>query len=136
MIILVMGLPGSGKTTLAIQLAKELKGAHINADKVRTEFQDWDFSIEGRIRQMVRLKNIAAASSSEFIIVDFICPTKKLRGEFEADFTIWMNTINFGRFEDTNELFEPAVSPQKIITEFNYSIKQITKEVLKYGGSE
>ena len=43
-----MGLPGAGKTTLADALAKKIKAKRLNADEVRTEANDWDFSEEGR----------------------------------------------------------------------------------------
>ena len=50
-IILIMGLPGSGKTTLASELVSLLKAKWLNADEVRKEANDWDFSEEGRKRQ-------------------------------------------------------------------------------------
>ena len=55
--ILVMGLPGSGKSTFAEPLAKSLFGIWINADQVREKYDDWDFSTEGRIRQSQRMKH-------------------------------------------------------------------------------
>ena len=52
--ILIMGLPGSGKTYLAERLQPLLEAAWYNADKVREMANDWDFSPEGRIRQSMR----------------------------------------------------------------------------------
>ena len=49
-IILIMGLPGAGKTTLANALAKKIEAKRLNADEVRKEANDWDFSEEGRKR--------------------------------------------------------------------------------------
>lgn len=97
--ILILGLPGSGKSTLARELAYHFLIPHHNADTYREMFDDWDFSHEGRLRQAKRM----AAQNG---ILDFVCPLKALRDIVEADFTIWMNTINEGRFEDTNKLFE------------------------------
>tara|TARA_R110002072_G_scaffold182968_2_gene339217 strand:- start:141 stop:572 length:432 start_codon:yes stop_codon:yes gene_type:complete len=106
--ILIFGLPGSGKTTLAKPFAKLIGGVHINADETRHKYDDWDFSIEGRIRQAQRMRYLAdgVVLAGKVAIADFVAPTHKTREEFGADFTIWMDTINKGRFEDTNVLFE------------------------------
>ena len=106
--ILIMGLPGSGKTTLAKKLNTKLDSIWLNADKVRKDFDDFDFSPEGRIRQAHRMKNLAEEILKEKknAIVDFICPTKETREIFEADVTIWLDTIKSGRYDDTNKMFE------------------------------
>ena len=106
--ILICGLPGSGKTTLAKSLAEELDAYWLNADAVRTEYNDWDFSEEGRIRQSDRMKFLAdvVVKAGQSVVADFICPTKETRDYFDADFTIWMDTINKGRYEDTNAVYE------------------------------
>ena len=54
--ILIMGLPGSGKTTLAKKLKSKLKADWLNADKVRKKFNDWDFSKKGVLKQAKRMK--------------------------------------------------------------------------------
>ncbi len=51
-----MGLPGSGKTTLAKKVMRLLKADWLNADKIRGKYNDWDFSREGIIRQVKRIK--------------------------------------------------------------------------------
>ncbi len=107
--ILICGLPGSGKTTLANVLVPMLNAVWLNADEVRKNANDWDFSPEGRIRQANRMKSMAqeAINDSRHVIADFVCPTETTRRDFDADFTIWMDTIKEGRFEDTNKMFEP-----------------------------
>ena len=111
-IILIMGLPGSGKTTLANELGPMLNAKRLNADEVRKEANDWDFSEEGRKRQSKRMANFASKLKNEgnYVIADFICPTPDARRIFPADFIIWVDTIKEGRFEDTNQMF---IKPEK-----------------------
>jgi adenylylsulfate kinase len=111
-IILIMGLPGSGKTTLAEELAPLLNAKRLNADEVRKEANDWDFSEEGRKRQATRMADFALKLKEEgkFVVADFICPTPEARALFPADFVVWVDTIKKGRFDDTNKMF---VKPDK-----------------------
>ena len=104
--ILVFGLPGSGKSTLANKLAKKLNADHFNADQVREMFNDWDFSEEGRKRQAERMKELGAQSKKQWAILDFVCPTEELRNVVEPYMTVFMDTIEKGRYEDTNSMFE------------------------------
>jgi adenylylsulfate kinase len=124
--ILICGLPGSGKTTLAqnlvdsINIDREIKW--FNADKVREQFNDWDFSEEGRLRQANRMKELC--SGEDIFIADFVAPTKQIRQIFDADLVIWMNTIEKGRFEDTNKIFaNNAEYFYYIEKEYNISLK-------------
>ena len=111
-IILIMGLPGAGKTTLAEELAPKLKAKRLNADEVRKAANDWDFSEEGRKRQAKRMADFALElkNKGNYVVADFICPTPEARKLFPADFVIWVDTIKEGRFEDTNQMF---VKPEK-----------------------
>ena len=106
--ILIMGLPGSGKTTLAKKLVMMFNAIWINADKVRKEADDWDFSVEGRMRQALRMWTLAeeAVDANRVVVADFICPTHDTRKQFDADYTIWMDTVKEGQYEDTNKMFE------------------------------
>lgn len=133
--ILLFGLPGSGKTTLAKPLAELLGAVHINADVVREEYNDWDFTLEGRMRQAQRMKYLAdgVVKAKRICVVDFVCPTEKGRAEFDADFTIWMDTINKGRFEDTNKMFEKPSSCDYHVSEwFNDTHEQLVRVIKKY----
>ena len=133
--ILIMGLPGSGKTTLAEALKKYLEkngdlekinpGRMLNheaipgpdfwnvrvdwfnADEIRRRFNDWDFSNEGRIRQSIRMFEFSMKCTGEFVICDFVAPLPEMRNNFKADWVIWVDTIDQGRYEDTNKAFIP-----------------------------
>ena len=107
-----MGLPGAGKTTLADELAPRLNAKRLNADEVRKEANDWDFSEEGRKRQAKRMADFALKLKNQgnYVVADFICPTPEARSLFPADFVIWVDTIKEGRFDDTNQMF---VKPEK-----------------------
>jgi broad-specificity NMP kinase len=128
--ILIMGLPGSGKTFFAEALKKYLekndtlssynaellpltgfnaKVTWFNADEVRKKYNDWDFSKDGRIRQSLRMAQFAIEAGGDYVICDFVAPIPEMRNNFKADWTIWMDTIEQGRFEDTNKMF---VSPE------------------------
>ena len=129
--ILIMGLPGSGKTTLAGALKKYLEehgdisyaralNEHIgslnatvtwfNADDIRRKYNDWDFSNDGRIRQSLRMFQFSMEAGGDYVICDFVAPLVEMRNNFKADWTIWVDTIREGRYADTNAAFvEPDV---------------------------
>jgi len=143
--ILIMGLPGSGKTFLATALKKYLeensnvktmplermlhlelppiaytsKVDWFNADEIRKRFNDWDFSKEGRIRQSLRMAEFALKSTGDYVICDFVAPLVEMRNNFKADWTVWMDTIDQGRFDDTNKAFIPPEQYDFRITEKN-----------------
>ena len=124
--ILIMGLPGSGKTYLAGALKKYLEEhgeisyaralqEHIgdykcqvnwfNADDIRRKYNDWDFSNDGRIRQSIRMFQFSMEAGGDYVICDFVAPLVEMRNNFKADWTIWVDTIKEGRYEDTNKAF-------------------------------
>ena len=128
-----MGLPGSGKTWLAERLQKHLECAWYNADAIRKMANDWEFSEEARLRQARRMRNLAdyEKGCGRTVVCDFVCPTEMTRYIFEADLTVWMNTIQEGRFEDTNKMFEEPTDFDYIIEEFlsDDKIEQMAKRM-------
>ena len=122
-----MGLPGSGKTTLARELASMIKVKRLNADEVRKEANDWDFSDAGRTRQAKRMANLAKKLKDEgnYVIADFICPTTKTRELFNVYYVVWLDTIDKGRFEDTNKMF---AKPEK----FDFRVTTQNAEIWAY----
>jgi adenylate kinase family enzyme len=143
--ILIMGLPGAGKTFLATALKKYIEENSnvknfpmdrainmermpttykcsvdwFNADEIRKQYNDWDFSKEGRIRQSLRMAEFALKCSSDFVICDFVAPLVEMRNNFKADWTVWVDTIDQGRYEDTNKAFIPPEVYDFRITEQN-----------------
>ena len=133
--ILIFGLPGSGKSTLAEPFANLIGGVWINADQVRERYNDWDFSLEGRIRQAQRMRYLAdgAVMAGKIAIADFVCPTEQAREEFGADYTVWMDTIKDGRFEDTNRMFEkPNTVDYHVAAWFKDTHAQLLEVVQNY----
>ena len=135
--ILVMGLPGAGKTWLSERLQKHLECAWYNADAVRKMANDWDFSPEGRVRQANRMKTFAdyEKSHGRYVICDFVCPTRQTRDAFNPDLVIWLNTIEEGRFEDTNNMFEKPELVDWVVEGFlsDKEIEEIATEIKGYG---
>lgn len=134
--ILVMGLPGSGKTTFSKQLVDSLNQANIkttylNNDAVRTEFEDWDFSLEGRNRQAARMKNLAVEANKQqaVAVCDFICPTKQAQSLFKNDVIVFVDTIKQGRYNDTNTIFERPLDFTYHITSWVQDTKQIIEKI-------
>ena len=113
--ILIMGLPGAGKTTFAEALRERLwqegrTANWLNADAIRQQYNDWDFSQEGRVRQSKRMRELADASTTDYVIADFVAPLVEMRNNYKADWVIWVDTIREGRYADTNAMFqEPDV---------------------------
>ena len=107
--ILIMGLPGGGKTTLAEILTQKLNAVWFNADAVRQDiYSELGFSESDRLEHAKRMGKLCewASLGGNYSIADFICPTQETRDAFNADFTIWVDRITEGRYEDTNKMFE------------------------------
>jgi hypothetical protein len=138
--ILIMGLPGAGKTYLAQYILEHLQDAYkninentltpfkdskvkvgwLNADDVRKKYDDWDFSHEGRIRQSKRMRELADSMTEyDYVICDFVAPLVDMRHNFKADWTIWVDTIREGRYADTNAMFIEPEQYDFRITEQN-----------------
>jgi adenylylsulfate kinase len=138
--ILIFGLPGSGKSTLAAPFAKLVGGIWLNADAVRKEYDDWDFTPEGRMRQAQRMKFLAdgVVKAGKIAIADFVCPTEAARAEFKPNFTVWMDTIKEGRFEDTNKMFEKPASFDYHVAEWfsdtHLQLTQVVNSYMKHNG--
>lgn len=106
--ILIMGLPGAGKTTLANALAPLLNAVVFNADAVRANLsRDLGFSHDDRVEHARRMGWMCdrVVEAGGTVIADFICPTPDTRAAFGEAFTIWIDRIEAGRFEDTNRMF-------------------------------
>lgn len=119
--ILIMGLPGSGKTFLARELCDQLMSrgmsvTHLNADAIREQFNDWDFSAAGRLRQAQRMRDLADSATADLVIADFVAPLPDHRMIFDPDCLIYVNTIDQGRYADTNQIFQAPACCDFVVT--------------------
>jgi len=123
--ILIMGLPGSGKTTLARELAKDLKAYWLNADKIRKKYNDWDFSKNGIIRQVKRMKSLSDKSNKKYVVADFVCPLHIQTKIFKPNFIVWMDTIKKSRFSSMNKIFKKPKKWNLRVTSKDYKLWKI-----------
>ena len=133
--ILIFGLPGSGKSTLAKPFAERIDAVWINADAVRAKYNDWDFTTRGRMRQAQRMRHLSdgVVMAGKIAVADFICPTAAARAAFAPDYTVWVDTISEGRFEDTNHMFEkPTACNYHISQWFTDTDQTLADAVLRY----
>lgn len=117
--ILIMGLPGSGKTTLAKELASRLSAVHFNGDDLRQNINtDLYYDIESRIEQSRRMNWLAdqVKKSGNYVICDFVCPTEQTRNQFHQDILIWMDTISASRYPQNDSLWQPPANYDYRIT--------------------
>jgi adenylylsulfate kinase len=114
--ILIMGLPGAGKTTLARVVAARLNAVHFNADEVRAHVnKDLGFSESDRAEHASRMGWLCdqVVKTGGFAVSDFICPTPETRSAFVLGgsvLIVWVDRIDVSRFEDTNRIFVPPES--------------------------
>jgi len=133
--ILIMGLPGAGKTTLAEQLQKKLKCVWFNADEVRNHInRDLGFTDEDRIEQATRMGRLCdiVLRANRYVIADFVCPTSETRQAFNPTFIIWMDTIDQGRFADTNQVFKKPNYVHLTIDSWDYDVNELVKFIRHY----
>ena len=123
MIVLICGLSGTGKTTLADSINMLLNFHRINGDEMRKKHDDWDFSIDGRFRQARRIREEAMLHKD--VLIDFICPLKEMRTIINADFIIYMNTKTHSKYKDTDSIFIPPCLPEVTLEEWPTTAKAI-----------
>jgi len=114
--ILIMGLPGSGKTWLGSKLGQKFGVPYWDADDIRRIYSDWDFTPQGRERQALRMRKLAEVNPIS--ISGFVCPLPGYRRHFFPDKLIWMDTVQESEYKDTNKIFTPPAKYDLRITKW------------------
>ena len=116
-IILVYGLPGSGKTTFSKELHKQLENSIlIHADDVRKDVNYENLDLRGNNKNMAfhhmkevllaeHLKELINSTDNDYVIVDFVAPTKESRKIIGGDVGVWLNTIQNKKYKNTKNIF-------------------------------
>jgi adenylylsulfate kinase len=134
--VLICGLSGSGKTTFAKFLIEQylknnLQYYWLNGDKVREDNNDWDFSMDGRLRQTVRMCNLANSVKDRDVIIDYVCPLEEYRYIISPTFTVFLDTNTDTKHENTKKIFEPPISPNLVIKDKD-AIELSAKDLYDY----
>lgn len=134
--VLICGLPGSGKTTFAKFLIQQYINNNIpylwlNGDKVREDSNDWDFSMEGRLRQTVRMNNLANGVRDKDVIIDYVCPLEEYRYLISPTYLVYLDTGTNTKHENTKKIFEIPNRPDMVITNKD-AIKGCAKDLYRY----
>lgn len=134
--VLICGLPGSGKTTFAKFLIQQYINNNIpylwlNGDKVREDSNDWDFSMDGRLRQTVRMNNLANGVRDKDVIIDYVCPLEEYRYLLSPSYLVYLDTGTDTKHENTKKIFEVPNRPDMVITNKD-AIEDCAKDLFKY----
>lgn len=118
--VLICGLPNSGKTTFAKFLIKQYQDNYtpylwLNGDEVRKQNNDWDFSLNGRLRQTVRMCNLANGANDRDVIIDYVCPLEEYRYKISPNYLVYIKTEDYTPYENTKQLFEEPINANLII---------------------
>jgi predicted kinase len=84
-LVLLSGVPGAGKTTLAKELAERLAAVHVESDAVRRElFPEPAYTVEENVAVFARVEELAAEAlaSGRTAIVDATNLTRRDRRRF------------------------------------------------------
>jgi len=117
--ILICGVDGAGKTTLAKALAPLLGAIHYDGDEVRAMTGNASFDLAGRIAQATTMRVLCdkVKAAGGIAIASFICPTNEIRAIFDADYTIWVANATRSQFKDTRDMFEDFI-PDMLVNDW------------------
>ncbi len=134
MIIIVFGLPGSGKSYFAMKLAKKLQARYVNSDVIRNElFAVKEYSQEEKMKvynEMIREMKKAIQQNAN-IILDATFYKKSIRNKFSEAVKEFGQSIIFIEVWAGQKIIIERLSRKRQYSDADYSVHLFIKEVFE-----
>lgn len=130
MVIIVFGLPGSGKSYFASRLAEELGAWYVNSDRLRRErIQNRSYSDNEKlsIYQALLEMMTTALGESQAIVLDATFYKKSIRDTFVEQAKSQNENILFIEVQTDEQLIKQRLSRPRVDSEADFSVYQKIK---------
>lgn len=144
--ILICGLPGHGKSTLAANLSRRLHIPFYDGEAIRRSLGlGWPGDSAERVQQAHRMRALTTPilAAGGHVICSFVCPTVAARREFCADYIICVNRPDAPpmSYTDTNAIWWPPLNADLMLQagdadEWAGVAEARLRQFLKLGGPE
>ena len=141
MIIWFTGQPGAGKTTLALKLIEEKKRenpelniVHIDGDNLRSITQNFDYSLEGRKKNIENVHTIARFMDfyGALVVISVVAPLRIMRDNLKETnkmTEVYVHTTNMrGREQNFAKNYE---APEKNFIDIDTTVDSVEESISK-----